>query len=191
MNLMRFALLGLCILLASCVSKPPRNVDNLCTIFHQYPRWYKDAEDVERRWKISIPAQMAIIHQESKFDAKARPPRTKLFWIIPWKHKSTAYGYCQALNGTWAHYKKTNGGWLTSRDNFAAGVDFIGWYTNQAHRQAGIARDDVYSMYLAYHEGIGGFKRKTYLQKPWLIQVARKVKLRSEIYRAQLERCDI
>lgn len=191
MNLMRFILPGLCILLASCVSKPPRNVDNLCSIYHQYPRWYKDARDVERRWKISIPVQMAIIHQESKFDAKARPPRTKLLWIIPWKHKSTAYGYSQALNGTWAHYKKTNGSLWSSRDNFAAGVDFIGWYANQAHRQAGISRDDVYSLYLAYHEGIGGFQRRTYLQKPWLIQVARKVKLRSEIYRAQLQRCNI
>lgn len=189
MKLMRFVLPCLFILLTSCVHKPPSDVNNLCNIFHQYPRWHKDAKDVERRWKIGVPAQMAIIHQESKFDARAMPKRTKLLWFIPWKRPSSAYGYAQALNGTWAEYKKTNGSLWSSRDNFAAGVDFIGWYVNQAHRRAGIPRDDVYSLYLAYHEGIGGFQRKTYLKKPWLIQVARKVKLRSEIYQAQLARC--
>ncbi len=65
----------------------------------------------------------------------------------------------------------------------------MGWYANQANRTAGIPRYDAYRLYLAYHEGIGGYQRKTYLQKPWLIQVARKVKARSQIYQAQLNRC--
>ena len=55
--------------------------------------------------------------------------------------------------------------------------------------KAGIPRSDAYSLYLAYHEGIGGYKRKTYLQKPWLIQVAHKVKARSQLYQAQLNQC--
>lgn len=186
---MRFVFLCFFFLLTSCVYKPPADVNNLCNIFHQYPGWHKDARDVERRWKIKVPVQMAIIHQESKFDARAMPKRSKLLWIIPWKRPSSAYGYTQALKSTWALYKKSNGSLWSSRDDFAAGVDFIGWYANQAHRRAGISPDDVYSLYLAYHEGIGGFQRKTYLKKPWLIQVARKVKLRSEIYQAQLNRC--
>lgn len=180
-------------LLLSCASRPPSDVNNICRIFKQYPNWYADARDVEQRWRIPIPVQMAIIHQESKFDAKARPPHQKLLWIIPWKRPSSAYGYSQALVMTWKQYKKAhNGGsrWA-KRHVFADAVDFIGWYANQANRIAGVSRNDAYTLYLAYHEGIGGYQRKSYLRKPWLVQVARKVKLRSQIYQSQLRGCRI
>lgn len=191
MNLKALTLLMFTFLLVSCVSRPPSDVNNICNIFKQYPKWYRDAKDVERRWRIPVTVQMAILHQESKFDAHARPPRTKLLWIIPWTRPSSAYGYTQALHTTWKQYKRSEGGggrWAT-RDAFDDAVDFVGWYANQANRTAGIPRDDAYRLYLAYHEGIGGYQRKTYLQKPWLIQVARKVKARSQIYQAQLNRC--
>jgi hypothetical protein len=132
---------------------------------------------------------MAIIHQESKFNARARPPRRKLLWIIPWKRPSSAYGYTQALHSTWSYYKKNGGGWLASRKSFSDGVDFIGWYANQAYIKARIPRTDAYLLYLAYHEGIGGYQRRTYLRKSWLIQVARKVRMRSQIYAMQLNSC--
>ncbi len=175
--------------LSGCVSAPPRDVNNICSIFKQYPRWRTDALDVQRRWKIPVPVQMAIVHQESKFDARAKPPRTKFLWFIPWKRPSTAYGYAQALDGTWALYKNSDGSMWASRDNFAAGVDFIGWYANQAYRRAKISRDNAYDLYLAYHEGITGYQRKTYLHKKWLIPVAHKVSARAQIYKAQLARC--
>ena len=133
---------------------------------------------------------MAIIHQESKFNGKARPERTKLLWVIPWKRPSSAYGYTQALNGTWQRYKKAHGNLFTSRDDFGDGVDFIGWYANNAYIRAGIRRDDAYSLYLAYHEGVGGYLRKTYLKKRWLIAVARKVKAQSQLYEIQLASCE-
>jgi hypothetical protein len=177
------------LLLSGCVTPPPRDINNICNVFRQYPQWYHDAKDVERRWRVPVHVQMAIMHQESKFEARAKPPRTKLFWFIPWKRPSTAYGYAQALDGTWALYKKTNGGLFSSRDKFADGVDFMGWYANQAARRAGISRKDAYSLYLAYHEGVGGYMNKTYLRKPWLIQVAHKVQARSQLYQAQLARC--
>lgn len=179
-----------CLLLA-CVKAPPDDVNHICRIFRQYPEWYWDAKDVERRWKVPVAVQMAIIHQESKFDANARPPRSKLLWLIPWTRPSTAYGYCQALNTTWRIYKRdANGGRImASRDVFADGVDFIGWYANQANRRAGIPRNDAYRLYLAYHEGVGGYEHKTYLRKPWLILVARKVKARAQLYQAELNRC--
>jgi len=175
--------------LSGCVSVPPRDVNNICHIFKQYPRWHVDVLDAERRWHVPVAVQMAIIHQESKFDATAEPPRTKLLWFIPWTRPSTAYGYAQALRSTWALYKKSNGGFWASRNDFADGVDFIGWYANQAHRRAGIPRDNAYALYLAYHEGITGYQRKTYLQKKWLIPVAHKVAARAQIYQAQLARC--
>lgn len=189
MSIIKKGILLFVILLSGCVSLPPADVNNICSVFRQYPQWYKDAIDVQKRWRMPIPVQMAIIHQESKFNARAQPPRRKLLWIIPWKRPSTAYGYTQALRGTWAHYKKTNGNLFTARDHFGDGVDFIGWYANMAYRQAGIPRDDAYGQYLAYHEGIGGYQHKSYLKKPWLIVVARKVKARSNTYQAQLASC--
>lgn len=191
---MKFKLLTLSVfsfLLLSCVSRPPTDVSNICQIFKQYPSWYRDAKDVERRWLIPVAVQMAIIHQESKFDSKARPKHLKLLGIIPWKRPSTAYGYSQALGMTWKQYKKANngGGRWAARHVFTDAVDFIGWYANQANRIAKIPRTDAYLLYLAYHEGIGGYLRKTYLQKPWLIHVARKVKGQSQNYQAQLNQC--
>lgn len=190
MKLKHIFLLFLAVSLTACVSKPPpADINNICNIFKQYPKWYTDAKDVEKRWKVPVPVQMAIIHQESKFNAGARPPRTKLLWIIPWKRPSSAYGYTQALQSTWKQYKQTNGWMWSSRDDFADGVDFIGWYANQANIKAGIPRTDAYTLYLAYHEGVGGYQRKTYLQKPWLVSVARKVKAKSSLYAMQLNSC--
>lgn len=177
------------LLLTGCVTPPPADVNNVCRIFKQYPRWYADAKDVERRWRVPVAIQMAIIHQESKFNGRARPPRTKLLWVIPWTRPSSAYGYTQALQSTWANYKAANGGLLSARDDFGDGVDFIGWYANLAYRKAGIRRDDPYNLYLAYHEGVGGYQRKTYLKKKWLVAVAHKVKARAQIYQAQLASC--
>ena len=176
-------------LVACATLPPPRDLNHVCRIFWQYPQWQRDARDVERRWHVPIAVQMAIMHQESKFDAHAKPPRTTLLWVIPWTRPSSAYGYAQALDGTWALYQRKSGGWWASRDNFYDGVDFIGWYANQANRRASIRRDDAYSLYLAYHEGVGGYMQKTYLRKPWLIQVAHKVSARAQLYQAQLKAC--
>jgi len=53
----------------------------------------------------------------------------------------------------------------------------------------GISKWDAYNQYLAYHEGHGGFRAKSYLKKPWLIKVAQKVKKRAGQYGTQLKRC--
>lgn len=182
-------LLVLTCLLSACVSTPPRDINNICSIFNQYPRWEREALDVQTRWKVPVAVQMAIIHQESKFDAHAQPPRTKLLQIIPWSRPSTAYGYSQALRGTWLEYKQSQGNLFSSRDDFGDAVDFIGWYADTAARRAGISRTDAYNLYLAYHEGVGGYQRKTYLKKPWLITVARRVKAKSYMYDIQLAAC--
>ena len=49
---------------------------------------------------------MAFILQESSYIQGAKPERTKLLGFIPWKRKSSAFGYAQALDGTWERYKK-------------------------------------------------------------------------------------
>jgi hypothetical protein len=189
MRIKLFFIMFASLILGGCVSPPPSNVNNICSVFRQYPKWYADALDVQRRWRVPVAVQMAIIHQESKFNGRAKPARTKLLWIIPWKRPSTAYGYTQALNGTWANYRSTSGWLFSSRNDFSDGVDFIGWYANQAYIKAGVHRNDAYSLYLAYHEGIGGYQRKTYLKKSWLVPVAHKVSARAQIYQAQLASC--
>jgi len=178
--------------LSGCMAPPqPSNVSNICSIFKENPGWYRAAKSVERRWWVPVPVQMAIVHQESRFDAYARPPRTKLLFFIPWTRPTSAYGYSQALNSTWALYRHSDGGFFASRTRFSDAVDFIGWYANQAHKRAGIARSNAYDLYLAYHEGIGGYQRKTYLRKAWLPPVARKVEKRARTYRAQMTYCGL
>lgn len=176
--------------LSACVSKPqPQNVDNICKIFKQYPSWYWATQDSAKRWGVPINVQMAIVHQESSFSAKAKPERTKLLWVIPWKRPSTAVGYSQALKTTWEEYQNSVGKRWANRSAFHHAVDFIGWYGNQAYRQARVPRGDAYSLYLAYHEGIGGYQRKSYASKQWLINVAEKVQSQSSQYRYQLQSC--
>ncbi len=176
-----------CLYLTGCMTvPPPKRLDNVCSIFRQHPQWYRDAKDVERRWRVPVAVQMAIIHQESKFDSTARPPRTKLLGFIPWTRPTTAYGYSQALNGTWSLYRHSNGGYFASRNSFDDAVDFIGWYANQAYLRARIPRSNAYALYLAYHEGVTGYMRQTYRRKPWLIGVAHKVERRAKMYQMQL-----
>lgn len=176
-------------LISACATKPPHNANNICSVFKQYPSWYRAAKDVSHRWKVPEGVQMAIIYQESSFKAHAKPPRTRLLFVIPWSRPSDAYGYTQALSGTWSQYRHDKGHLFSSRTSFTDGVDFIGWYANQAYLRAHIARNDAYALYLAYHEGVGGYMRKTYLQKPWLMAVAKKVAYRASIYQSELERC--
>ena len=40
-----------------------------------------------------------------------------------------------------------------------------------------------------YHEGYGGFKKKTYRKKQWLINVADRVQARSTMYQKQYWGC--
>lgn len=195
MNLRRsvinqYIVILVCSMMFGCATTPPRDVGNLCNIFQDHPEWYQSAKKSELRWHLPISTQMAIMHQESKFRAHARPPRRTIFWIIPWTRPSTAYGYAQALDTTWSVYKRSTGHFWASRSNFKDGVDFIGWYAHQAHQRAGISLDDPMTLYLAYHEGIGGYQRGTHGAKHWLMQVARKVRTRAYIYEAQLEGCE-
>jgi hypothetical protein len=174
--------------LQSCMTTPPKNPDNICLIFEEKKSWYKAAMRSEKRWKIPPYVLMSFVYQESSFKADAKPERTKLLWVIPWKRKSTAVGYSQALNMTWEDYKDETGNSGASRKNFKDSTDFIGWYASKGYYQ-GFDRLDARSLYLAYHEGYGGFKKKTYRKKPWLIKVADRVQTRSTKYQQQYWGC--
>jgi hypothetical protein len=174
--------------LQSCMVTPPQNPDNICLIFEEKKSWYKAAIRSEKRWKIPPYVLMSFVYQESSFQSDAKPDRTKLLWVIPWKRKSTAVGYSQALNMTWEDYKDETGNTRASRKNFKDSSDFIGWYASKGYYQ-GFDRLDARSLYLAYHEGYGGFKKKSYRKKPWLIKVADRVQIRSTKYQQQYWGC--
>ena len=174
--------------LQSCMTQPPQHPDNICLIFEEKKNWYKAAMKAEKRWKIPPYVLMSFVYQESSFKADAKPEREKLLWVIPWKRKSTAVGYSQALNMTWEDYKDETGNSGASRKNFKDSADFIGWYASKGYYQ-GFDRLDARSLYLAYHEGYGGFKKKTYRKKPWLIKVADRVQSRSTKYQKQYWGC--
>ncbi|MCD6055751.1 MAG: hypothetical protein K0R12_713 [Gammaproteobacteria bacterium] len=177
--------------LSACTATPkPNNVDSICAIFHEYPDWYWAAKKTEDRWGVPIAVQMSIMRQESSFIADAKPPRTKLLWVIPWTRPSDAYGYGQVKDDTWDSYRVKNGGIFPSRANFADVSDFVGWYAESAHRRAGISKSDAYRLYLAYHEGVGGYQRGTYRDKEWLIHVAEHVSARASIWQSQLQHCE-
>jgi hypothetical protein len=124
---------------------------------------------------------------ESDFDWLAKPPRQKLFKIIPYKRPSSSFGYSQAVNGTWEQYKKETGNKLAIRNRFKDSVDFIGWYTNKSSSILKISKKDAFKQYIAYHEGWGGFKN--YKDNKKVINLAKRVEKQSNVYKNQFKEC--
>lgn len=176
--------------LSGCTSSTPAQQDNVCEIFYEKKGWYKDAKKSQRKWGTPIPVMMAFIHQESRFRARAKPPRKKILWIFPGPRPASAYGYSQATNETWKAYKKSTGSWSADRNKFHDAIDFIGWYNDQSYRRNRIQKTDAFNLYLAYHEGQGGYAKKSYVKKGWLTDVANKVSNRSGMYQGQLKTCE-
>ena len=174
--------------LQSCATKPPENPDNICLIFQEKRSWYKAAIRSEKRWKIPPYVLISFVHQESSFKSDARPEREKILGVIPWFRPSTAVGYSQALTKTWDEYKDETGNTRANRKNFSDSADFIGWYASKGYYQ-GFEKTDARSLYLAYHEGYGGFEKKSYRKKQWLIKVADRVQSRSTKYQKQYWGC--
>lgn len=189
MTALRGLALLLVALLAGCATSPPANVDNVCDIFDDKKGWYDDARDAEKAWGSPIPVLMAIVHQESRFQAKAKPPRKKILGFIPGPRPSDSYGYSQALGSTWEAYKRSAGRYGADRDDFGDAIDFVGWYNHQSYQRNRIPRNDAYRLYLAYHEGHGGYARGSFRNKDWLVRVARKVDQRADRYTQQLTGC--
>ncbi len=132
---------------------------------------------------------LAIMAQESSFRSTAVPARKYYFGLIPGKRLSSAYGYSQALNGTWRTYVKATGESWRRRDSFSDSLDFINWYVTRSARENGIAKGDTYRNYLNYHEGWVGYRRGSYKKKSWLLNVARKVEARASTYASQHQQC--
>ncbi len=186
LNLSSFILI-FSIILSSC-SSIPKNTADSCSIFSERYLWYKYAKKTERKWGTPIYIQLAIIKMESDFDWLAKPGRTKIFKIIPYKRPSSSFGYSQAVKGTWKQYKSETGNKFATRTRFKDSVDFIGWYTNKTEQILKISKKDAFKQYIAYHEGWGNYKN--YRKKQKVILLANKVKVQSNKYRSQLKKCE-
>ena len=176
-------------LLSACATSPPEQVYNVCDIFREKSGWYEDAKESRARWGVPISVSMAFMHQESRFVATAKPPRKKLWGVIPGPRPSDAYGYSQAKDSTWEWYQRSTGNYGADRDDFGDAIDFVGWYNNVSHKELGIDKQDAFRLYLAYHEGHGGYRKQSYRSKDWLVDVARKVDRQAKRYNSQLQEC--
>lgn len=184
---------ALLVLLAACGGgnySAPRNLNDACAILDERPSYLRDMKRAQREWHVPVYVQMAILYQESKFIGNARTPHRYALGVIPMGRASSAYGYSQALDGTWDEYRVAHGGRGAKRDDFGDAVDFMGWYMNETTRMLGISIADTRNQYLAYHEGRAGYARGSYRSKPWLIRVADQLDERARMYRDQLLRCD-
>ncbi|MEW9804850.1 hypothetical protein ABUE31_02470 [Mesorhizobium sp. ZMM04-5] len=174
-------------------SAAPLEIDNVCAVFSQKAGWFEDwqqaAEETQRERGVPVPVLMATLRKESAFQHDAKPPRTFLLGFIPWKRVSSAYGYSQALDGTWAQYQKETGNASAKRTNFKDAVDFVGWYHDKTARQFGIAKDDAYNLYLAYYFGWTGYGRGDWKERPGLQAYARQTEEMARDYAAQLKTC--
>jgi hypothetical protein len=173
----------------ACAQLPPQQLDDLCGLFAEKAAWRDAAERSRERWGIAPQVSMAILHQESRYRAKARPGWRRALGVIPIGPASSAYGYGQVQDATWQDYRDRTGNRHAQRDDFADVIDFVGWYGDVLARSADIPKDDAFHLYLGYHEGPTGYQRRSFDQKPWLFGVARKVAERADAYGRQYATC--
>jgi hypothetical protein len=189
---MRRVLFAALLFLAGCASVP-HHTTNACAIFDQndgfFNNWRSAAYKSEQRYGVPVPILLATIYTESGFRSNARPPRTKLLGFIPWTRKSSAYGYSQALDGTWDHYRAETGNVMARRNSFADAVDFAGWYHRKSHDTNGIALNDPYNLYLAYHSGQQGYARGSYRGNSEALNGAQRFTKMTYQYAGQLQNC--
>jgi hypothetical protein len=180
----------LALTLSACASAPSR-INDACAIFDQrdglFNNWARDARNAQREYGVPVPILMATIYVESGFQPHAKPPRKYVLGFIPWGRVSSAYGYAQALDGTWLAYKKETGRWAASRSDFGDAIRFVAWYHNQSHLKNGIPLTDSYNLYLAYYTGQAGYSRGEF--GSGVKRTAQKSAGMAQRYEAQLRSC--
>src|SRR5690606_7414978 len=192
-RVLRFLPLVVLLGVSACATKPSQ-INNVCAVFAQnngwMNNWRRDVAKASQKYGIPPHIMMATIRMESGFDSRARPRRKSMFFgLIPGPRISSAYGYSQALDGTWLQYQKETGNYSARRTNFGDAADFVGWYHNKSVRTLGIAPDDAYSLYLAYYHGHAGYARGSWRNNASIQGYARKTAEMAARYQAQMRTC--
>ena len=175
-------------LLASCNSIP-KNTENACSIFSERYLWYKSVKKSSEKYGAPVHIILAFVNKESGFDRRARPPRTKIFKIIPYKRPSSSFGYSQAVKKTWELYKTETNSPLALRTRWRDSVFFISWYISKTNKINKIPLNDAYRQYLNYYLGWGNYAKKVYKTDKKAIIFAKSVQKQSTIYKSQLREC--
>jgi hypothetical protein len=190
-NYLTKVLIGLFLLpmMVACATVPPKEQGNICRIFDEYPKWFDYAQDSQKEWGTPKHILMAFVKQESSFRSHAKPP-FKWFFFVPIGRGSSAKGYAQAQNPVWSEYESERGALFRNRTDMEDALDFIGWYNHRTHIRLGISKWNAKELYLAYHEGHGGYKRGNQHKKPGLLSVSDKVARVAAKYATQLPVCE-
>ncbi len=181
-------LLVLLFFLTSC-SSVPKYPQNACKIFGENYLWYKSIKKSSDTYGAPIHIILAFVNKESGFNRWAKPKRTKLFKIIPYKRPSSSFGYSQAVNKTWELYKEETNNPLALRTRFKDSVMFIGWYMGKTKKINKIPLNDSYRQYLNYYLGWGSYSKKVYKSDKKAIIFAKSVQKQSKMYKSQLIEC--
>ncbi len=174
--------------LASC-SSVPKYPQNACKIFGENYLWYKHAKKSSEVYGAPIYIILAFVNKESGFNRWAKPPRQKLFKIVPYKRPSSSLGYSQAVKKTWELYKSETNNPLALRTRFKDSVMFIGWYIKKTKKINNIPTKDSYRQYLNYYLGWGNYAKKVYKTDKDAVLYAKSVEKQSKIYKNQLMKC--
>ena len=174
--------------IASC-SSVPKYPQNACKIFGQKYLWYKSAKKSSQTYGAPIHIILAIVNKESGFKRFAKPPRKKLFKIIPYKRPSSSFGYSQAVKNSWKLFKNETKNPLALRTRFKDSVMFIGWYIRKTNKINKVPVNDAYRQYLNYYLGWGNYAKQVYKKDKNAIIYAKKVEKQSRIYKSQLKKC--
>jgi len=174
--------------LVSC-SSVPKHTSNACKIFGEKYLWYKHSKNSSETYGAPIHIILAFVNKESGFNRWAKPKRTKLFKVIPYKRPTSSFGYSQAVKKTWELYKTETNNPLALRTRFKDSVMFIGWYIHKTNKINKIPLGDSYRQYLNYYLGWGNYSKKVYKTDKKAIIFARSVEKQSNIYKAQLQEC--
>ena len=175
-------------LIVSCNSIP-KNTESACSIFSERYLWYKSVKKSSEKYGAPVHIILAFVNKESGFDRRARPPRTKIFKIIPYKRPSSSFGYSQAVKKTWELYKTETNSPLALRTRWRDSVFFISWYISKTNKINKIPLNDAYRQYLNYYLGWGNYAKKTYKTDKNAIIYAKIVQKQSKIYKGQLREC--
>ena len=170
-------------------SSVPKYPQNACKIFSEKYFYLKYTRAASKKWGVPISSILAVINKESSFKRFAKPKRTKLFKIIPYRRPSSSLGFSQAVNKTWDLYKNENNKPVALRISFKNSSDFIGWYFWKTNKINKVSIKDTRNMYLNYYLGWSAYKNKAYQKDRKAIIFAKSVEKQAKIYKNQLQEC--
>ncbi len=174
--------------IASC-SSVPKYPQDACKIFGEKYFYLKYTRAASKKWGVPISTILAVINKESGFKRFAKPPRHKLFKIIPYRRPSSSFGFSQAINKTWELYKKENNKPTALRISYRSSSDFVGWYFWKANKINKVSLSNTRDLYLNYYLGFSAYKNKAYRTDKKAIIFAMSVEKQAKVYKNQLREC--